>query len=229
LPLIRAELQRRRLPRPGPLIHDLSQVLYLPFDKDDGSYARDRSGYGNHGTIYGATRVTGKIGGALDFDGVDDNVLCPDIGNFDELTVMAWIKGKTLKSYAMIVTKDDTGGLDIPFNFGMYGTSAKLRFAAYIGGVWGDHQFDTVLAEDVWYHVAITYDGSTKKAYVNSVKEPSEFSASGSITGTDRVMVAARKYTAPEYFWDGIIDEARIYNKALTEVEIARLMYLRGI
>jgi len=94
MPLYRAELLAKKPLRYAALIHDVSQVLYLPFDYDDGSYARDRSGYNNTGTIYGTTRVAGKIGGALDFDGVDDYVEVADNPSLRpaSITMTAWVK-----------------------------------------------------------------------------------------------------------------------------------------
>jgi len=74
MPLYRAELLAKKPLRYAALIHDVSQVLYLPFDWDDGSKARDRSGCNNHGTIYGATLTAGKIGMGRKFDGIDDYI-----------------------------------------------------------------------------------------------------------------------------------------------------------
>jgi len=98
MPLYRAELLAKKPLRYAALIHDVSQVLYLPFDYDDGSYARDRSGYGNHGVIYGAALTAGKIGLARSFDGTDDYVEVahdPSINPTKELTIAAWVKSAT--------------------------------------------------------------------------------------------------------------------------------------
>jgi len=86
MPLYRAELLAKKPLWHGALIHDVSQVLHLPFDYDDGSYARDRSGAHNHGIIYGATLATGKIGMSRSFDGVDDYVDCGDIDEAEGVT-----------------------------------------------------------------------------------------------------------------------------------------------
>jgi hypothetical protein len=74
--------------------------------------AKDSSGYGNDGTIYGATFVGGKFGKALSFDGVDDYVEVPDSpqlsGSGKDLTVEAWIKQDRLSDGSIIGKIKDT-------------------------------------------------------------------------------------------------------------------------
>ena len=86
-------------------------VLYLPFDEGTGTIAYDLSGYGNNGTLYSSTTICsnpptsgcptwtdGKVGKALSFDGVDDNLIIPHSTTLNvtsTITIMAWIKPKT--------------------------------------------------------------------------------------------------------------------------------------
>jgi len=92
------------------------EVLVLHFDEGSGTVARDASGNGNDGTIYGATWVNGKYGKALSFDGVEDYVDCGnDVSlNFertDPFSIEAWVK--TLDTDGQIVVRMG-GGLLIP-------------------------------------------------------------------------------------------------------------------
>jgi len=229
LPLIRAELQRRRLPRPGPLLHDLSQVLYLPFDHDDGSYARDRGGYVNHGIVYGAARVAGKVGSALGFDGVDDYVRVPDSASLDvsdAVTMAAWVRPAPMTHFEAVMRKEtayllERRGADL------------FAPVLYIDGEYraGPGIPYTV---DEWVHVAGTYDSETReiRSYRNG-----ELVGTTTLTGltTFKIAVSALDLYVGSFeliagfFFNGVMDEIRLYNRALSAAEIARLTHLRGI
>jgi len=229
LPLIRAELQRRKPPLYGPLIHDLSQVLYLPFDHDDGSYARDRSGYDNHGTIYGATLATGKIGMARLFDGVDDRVVVahdPSL-NPTRITVAGWIYPLTVtgKQYG-IVSKGFWGVVDKAWEVLLY--YSRVRLSIYTTAeVSAD---SPTVSANRWSYFACTYDGSQQISYLNGVPG-TPAAQSGDIATNTRDVKLGEHYwgTGDPYSFYGYIDEVRVYDRALSAAEIARLMYLRGI
>jgi len=229
LPLIRAELQRRRLPRPGPLLHDLSQALYLPFDHDDGSYARDRSGYNNHGTIYGATLVNGKIGMARSFDGVDDYVDTPfnpraDLGDGNPFTLSAWIYIRSFpEAYAAVY------GVYVAPNERFYFQIRASDRVLFVG--LGDWYAATnlVISLNTWTHIVMTYDGSRVKVYKDAGAPWDSGFIGSKVFGNAHLFIGASNASSTVSFVDGIIDEARIYNRVLSAAELARLMYLRGI
>lgn len=229
MPLYRAELQRRRGLLPPVLIHDPSQVLYLPFDKDDGSYARDRSGYVNHGTIIGATRVAGKIGGALSFDGVNDYVQSPysAILNPPKLTAMFWIKLLTLPAdhgtlYLRCLHEIyyNVGGFEVYF---VKATSKLLFNVAHKEGTTGLSSTKTNWAVGVWYHIAVTNDGAIYNMYVDGVLHTNR---AGPAMGNGEKPFRVSDIAYPI---NAVIDEVRIYNRALSAAEIARLMNMRGL
>jgi len=229
MPLFRAEhAAKRRLFRPV-LLHDLSQTLYLPFDKDDGSYARDRSGYNNHGTIYGATRVSGKIGDALSFDGVDDYVEVPNftVTEPSKLTLAAWVYANEFKSYAQLICKHID--VDNRLWFGQIYVDAKggyYHIGYNIGGEgWAFTRTD-YLEINRWYHVVGPIDTRLMKIYVNGT-----FIRQGEHPATDfdwNALINPINIGYP-YWINGIIDEPRIYNRVLSQAEIARLMNMRGL
>jgi len=229
LPLIRAELQRWGLPRPGPLLHDLSQVLYLPFDHDDGSYARDRSGYDNHGTIYGATLATGKIGMSRSFDGVDDYVDTPfnphvDLGDGKPFTISAWFYIRSFpEAYACI------SGVYVVADERFYFQVRSADRVLFVG--LGDWYSATNLAISLntWTHGAMTYDGSRVKVYKNAGVPWDSGTIGSKVFGDDDLYIGANHAVPPGSWVDGIIDEFRIYNRVLSAAEIARLIYLRGV
>jgi len=227
MPLYRAELLAKKPLRYAALIHDVSQVLYLPFDYDDGSYARDRSGYNNSGTIYGAARTSGKIGMAIRTDGVDDYVEVPHSPSLDlsEFTVMAWYKLETLPSakgvWAQPVEKHDyaTRGWAIGVDYG----DDHIKPHVGDGSAWHFCDSGVKVVTGVWYHEAATYDG-TLKSYVNG-----EFKNSitvGFVKSPNPIWMG-RLHDWPDQVMDGIIGEVRVYNRALSQDEIRMLMYRR--
>jgi len=229
LPLIRAELQRWRLPRPGPLTHDLSQVLYLPFDHDDGSYARDRSGYNNHSTIYGATLAVGKIGYARVFDGVDDFIKIPpnpSLDNLKEFTLAAWVRVDGWVPWMRVISINGEGNA---FNLGRFSdtTNAFVHFTDT--GKVGRIATGGILKLGELTFLVGTFKRPNLKLYQD-----------GDLVGTLTVDVDVLSYTGGTHNvgarmnalyepWNGLIDEPRIYNRELSQAEIRRLMYLRGI
>jgi len=229
MPLYRAELIRRKKPLIGPQIHDVSQVLYLPLDLDDGSYARDRSGYSNHGAIYGATRVAGKVGSALSFDGVDDYVEAPTSPSLESprFSALVWFKVLTLPSdkgeWAEPIQKHDSGinGWCIAMD-----RANEIKPHTGDGTDWYMASTGVYVERDVWYHVAITFDGAVLKSYVNGDLKVS-LPASYSISANPLRLAIPKDW--PGERMHGLVDEARVYNRVLSAAEVKLLMHLRGV
>lgn len=194
-------------------------VLYLPFV--DGT-AKDYSGYGNDGTIYGATSVIGRYGHALSFDGVDDYVIVPDSASLhfnDSFTITGWFKLNTLPSVKgadeAIISKDreflvraDRGGDSLRF-FIFDGTDWEPRTSAAYS-----------LQANTWYFFAAIYDNGILKVYLNG--ELYGKSTNTKAVATTNPVEVGNWGTGSNYF-DGIIDEVRIYARALTDEEIQAL------
>jgi len=229
MPLIRAELQRRRLPSPGPLIHNLSQVLYLPFDQDDGSYARDRGGYNNHGTIYGTTLAAAKIGMARSFDGVDDYVLVPHNRSIDligDFTILFWLKTTTTELDQIYHKRADGIGYECVIKNGM------MAYALVDVDLTSIKHYGTKIAnDDEWHHHAIIRSltpSPTVTLYFDGDVDVSEAKTVDGSLENSSDLYWARHPTLLRWF-TGMLDEVRIYNQALSQAEIRRLMYLRGV
>ena len=229
MPLYRAELRRRKCLLPPVLIHDLSQMGYWPFDHDDGDYARDRSGHVNHGTLYGPTRVAGKVAGALSFDGENDQVDIADADSLDvtRITMALWVKLANINKEQWLMQKWGPDTFSGIYSLSV-DSSNRILFRISIGETIIGFTSTVVLSKDIWYFIAATYDGAYMRIYVDTaVKSQAQ---TGDIdVSAEKLTLGRRKATGSEIWLDGVLDEIRIYNRALSAAEIQRVTNIRGI
>lgn len=192
------------------------------FDGD----ARDSSGNGNDGTTYGAAFVDGVRGRALSFDGVDDYVT---IGAHPELepstiSVSVWVKFSRTEDLRLIIDSshgDDTKGWVLQQYPGFiifgYGSSSGSFYGAQTSSNPGDNN---------WHQLVGTFDGVSEKIYLDGVLSGVD-TYIGTPVPSGRPINIGYWYYGGRYF-NGLIDEIRIYNRALSAEEIKR-QYEQGI
>jgi hypothetical protein len=202
------------------------------FDGD----AFDSSGNANDGTIYGASWAPGKFGQALSFDGINNYVEVTDPGmgsslDVDRITIEAWIYFDTNRTgNNNIVRKgpyaDRTYGLDI----GVPGMN-RIRGWVNLGPAGGSGALiasgDTILETDQWYHVAMTYDGSRVRVYVDSMQDGISGTTTGNIFDNNQSLrIGGQPLAFPEgrLPFKGLIDEVRIWKIALTEDKLGDII-----
>jgi uncharacterized protein (TIGR02145 family) len=218
---------------PGPVAH-------WRFDEKTGTTAYDSAASttfsgGNHGTLGGGTPsyrpawTRGKYGSALEFDGVDDYINTPHVSELEiteAITLMAWVKpfnsdaqdrviqkrsGPNRCDYALIC-KDTSGG-------------CYVQFRAY--GDAGD-DFGTVTSKinlNEWSHIATTFidSANTVKIYVNGVETESSNSFTSDIpTSGEDLQIGG--HTGTSRWFDGPIDDVRIYSYVRTQKQIIQDM-----
>lgn len=199
-------------------------VGYWRFEEGPGSVLQDYSGKANHGVLKnGPTWVDGKIGGALEFDGTDDyvEVSAPSGKSLDPdyITMIMWVKFDNMPydgeialnkegKYRMIAQDVDDSHLSIRY---------QTTDTGWVDGILIG---DTALSADTWYCVAATYGGSKWKLYLNGESD-GETSESGTLVSNDNALHIGSRIT--DNYFDGIIDEVRIYNRALSAAEIAAI------
>jgi glucose/arabinose dehydrogenase len=185
-----------------------------------GARLADESGLGNHGTISGATLSPGVIGESLSFAGVDahvDVVGAPALDTAAGFTVAFWYLADE-NSGSIIAKPYGTGGLP-SWQFAFDGTD--LSFTS-TDGTATHRDAAAAPAAGVWVHVAGTWDGVTKRLFVNGTQVV-EAARSVAMDGEDVVfggIYASGQLTA---LFKGRVDDARIYDHALTTDEIAQL------
>jgi hypothetical protein len=193
-------------------------VAAYSFDEGTGTNVADASGTGNGGTVTGATWSTaGKHGGALSFDGAGDFVTVADTASLDlsaAMTVEAWVFPTSLTGYSAIVAKERTGG---GFPYGLE-TGAGVPDGYVTTGPNATAAATTALAANAWTHVAASYDGANVRLYVNGVLAATK-AASGAIRLSNDALRIGGDVTWSEWF-QGRIDDVRVYNRALTAAEL---------
>jgi len=198
-------------------------VAAYGFNAGSGSSVADSSGRGNSGSSSGAAwNVGGRYGSALSFDGVNDWVTIPDASSLDltaGMTLEAWVRPSTLGGWRTLVFKERTGGV-------VYGLYADQAGGRPLGQVYIGSERNAIgtssLPLNVWTHLATTYDGAVVRLYVNGVLAGSS-SISGSMTASTGVLRIGGNSVWAEWF-AGLIDEVRVYNRALTAAEIQQDM-----
>jgi hypothetical protein len=213
-------------PGPGGL------VLYLPFDKpaEDG-VVRDESGAGNDGRVFGAQWVSeGKFGGAYHFSltNFTDRIVIPnsDSLNPDYITIAAWVKGVDNDGvWHRIMDKDCWHGYCLSFAGDDWMRNRRRGKLAFEGQV--SIGSDRVLDDNRWHHVAATFDGQTVCCYVDGVENSHQVRNPGPLKGTPWDLCIGNSVvgygTGELLAFDGLIDEVRIYNRALSAAEIRSL------
>ncbi|MBI2195992.1 LamG domain-containing protein [Candidatus Daviesbacteria bacterium] len=217
-------------PTPDPAFNNL--VAYWKMNEASGTTVADSIG-SNNGTANGTTVVAdGKIGRARNFDGFDDSIGVPDNSSLEgmsRLTVSVWIKPSTVAGLGYIITKAIIGAIpeskDSPYNIVRRSSAVDVTIGngSTSRGITGR----TSLSTGRFYHLVMTYDGTTLKLYVNGTEDGSIPANIGALTANAVGLSMGKSdsafYGAGIYPFGGIMDEVGIWNRALTREEISRL------
>jgi hypothetical protein len=201
-------------------------VAAYSFDEGAGNSVGDLSGNNINGTVVGATWITnGMYGTALAFNGISSYV---DLGNRTALqltgsmTIEAWVKttGNPADD-GQIVAKSDPCGWQLktspdtgPHTFGVSVSRTPTAKA--------QRYSTTIRALNTWYHVAGVYDSAsqTLSTYVNGSLDNGALHGTVSASQFNQNVNVSIGRRAGGYYFNGVIDEVRIYNRALSQAEI---------
>jgi PKD repeat protein len=192
-------------------------VAAYGFDEGSGSAVTDSSGNNNSGTISAATRSsTGKFGGALVFNGTSSVVTVNDSPALDVgiFTLEAWVNPSALgASVRNVIYKDDGA-------YYLIASSPDVQAPAVGSSLFtGPLPGTSALPLNVWSHLAATYDGSTIRLYVNGQQVATRAQTGLVVPSSGLLMIGGNSNVAGKNF-AGVIDELRIYNRALAASEI---------
>ena len=196
-------------------------IAAYSFDQGNGTSAPDASGNNNNGTLTNGPTwsPTGKYGGALSFDGINDMVTIQDANTLDlttGMTLEAWVRPVvTGWPYRTILFKETTGGLV----YDLYITDQTRPLSSVVvGGFERIVNAGTALLANTWTHLAATYDGTTLRLFLNGT-QAATLAVGGSMTTTTGPLKIGGNAVWGEWF-NGLIDEVRVYNRALSATEI---------
>ncbi len=199
-------------------------VGYWTFDEDDieGETAKDVWA-DNDGAIVGnAIMVEGKVGGALEFDGVGSYVEVPDhesLQLWEKHTLEAWIYQMESRS-SRIIDKIGAGTANGPHLDTHPGTNLRSCAGNCISTA-------VTYTLEEWHHVAVTFDDGEVKLYLDGSVE-GEGAVGSPLAGNTLTLKVAADSNGQNLF-RGIIDEVRVYNQALSEEEINQNMKAEGL
>jgi len=208
---------------------------------------KDSSGNGNDGILNGGVSFDGdtpqKVVGSgngkwsLKFDGQNGSYVSVNnsasLAITDAITLEAWIKLSNMDTWEYIVAKELDTAYSLPYYLAVNSGNKALigRIASGGSNTYPDMKFDnTVLNKDTWYHLAGTYD---KNLSANNLKIYVDGNLSGQQTLTggleinSQPLAIGRLYASGRYF-NGFIDEVRIYSQALSANEIQQ-RYAEGL
>jgi hypothetical protein len=196
-------------------------VAAYSFREGTGTAIGDSSGNGNNGTLVGGTWTTaGRNGSALVFNGTSTMVTVPDAPSLDlttGMTLEAWVN-PTLDdaSWRSVIFKERPGGM----LYSLYAANGAHRPTGqvFVANAERDATGQAPVQVGTWSHLATTYDGSNVRFYANGVLAGT-LPFSGSLASTTNPLRIGGNTIWGEFF-SGMIDDVRIYSRALTAAEI---------
>lgn len=209
---------------------DRDLILHYSFDHTEGRIIPDLSGCGNHGTNNGAAWVSqGVLGSAMQFDGGQHIALgtFPQSGGAPQLSFGGWIY-PVGRGYLGVIGKTD----DHNETFGIAVNPDLLQIAGNLkrdDGLMILYANDT-LTMNAWQHVMCVYDGRSFRLFKDGLLL-GEKVASGlaSVSANGVVATAGDFCLNRKWFFKGMIDELRVYRRALTETEVKQLANPSGL
>jgi len=207
----------------------------------DNCTAQDASGYGNDGTISGATcnsttpySVFGQGSGknSLSFDGVNDYILIPASAYFDvqKFTISAWTYSSNYSRNQFIFEKTTNGAVNTQYSCFFGG--GVIYFRTYNSAGSGDDLAVAITTAGVqnnqWNLIVCAYDGLAKKIFVNGAEKASKSYSQTLMTNPNGTSVIGAYGSGTSYFFSGFIDDVRIYSQSLTQSQIQH-QYAEGM
>jgi len=165
----------------------------------------------NDGTINGATQATGIIGSdALSFNGSSDYVALPAFSNFSSFSISVWVNGSAGAAVGLtqnnnIEIREDGSG-----NWGF-----RMNSGTSLSGPGGNLDTDT--------HIVATWDGSTRELFINGQSQGTLSTTSNEQKGEGTAIGRRSNVDGFESYFNGVIDDPRIYDKRLNSTEVSNL------
>jgi hypothetical protein len=216
-----------------PVVEPSSDLVgHWKLDETSGLTTADSSGYGNNGTLIGMTDTEWTAGikdGALEFTGALGSAQYVDCGNSSSLqlygtvTISVWVKMNAGTEGAYM-------GIGGKLKTAPYKGFSLVRHSSNVFRLWVDDgdgvlagaDSDTTYTDTDWHHVVGVVDNGTSSLYVDGVKQTQEGAVD--LTDSGEFVHIGRQYSGlDDRYWNGLIDDVRIYYRALSAQEISGL------
>ncbi|MYF98088.1 LamG domain-containing protein [Candidatus Poribacteria bacterium] len=217
-------------------------IVYYPFDESNGKTASDNSKNNNDGELLGSAAWApneGKIDGAARFDGgegsvVDDNG-ADYINGLEAFSISVWVKSDSVgHDRGIVFAIDPTGGDNIfglrydAASWSTKGGTNLIKGAITTTGGGQAYEGKSEVQITEWQHLVFTWKSGEKLAlYINAELDDdpthNDAAVEGSISGATKFIVGKGAKDNNGTSWTGLIDEVRIYDRVLSDGEIAEL------
>ena len=172
---------------------------------------------GLDGTVQGAAVAPGMVGNGLLFDGQDDSVEFTDFVPPLQGTIVFWMNAASVGPRGRFL-----GSVDQFEAYVENGLIANQLFSA--GSLPNYINSNTILVENTWYHVALTYDGMSylQQIYINGQLDAEDMTADDPWDGG--AFAFGHRADRTNQYYSGMLDDVRYYDKVLTMEEVRQLM-----
>ncbi|MFE3868941.1 LamG-like jellyroll fold domain-containing protein [Flavobacterium sp. LS2P90] len=166
--------------------------------------------------------VTFTLCNVVNFDGIDDHINFKNNFNLNNgnFSVEAWVKSNDANgtNQTIISKRLSTGSAD---GYDLRLVNNKISFNWNNNSVIATHAIDT----NRWYHIGVTFDGTNYKLYIDGLLEKTASGTNPTLNSVDCILGAmAQNNTTPYNYFNGYIDEVRIWNVSLTVDQIRQMM-----
>jgi hypothetical protein len=203
-------------------------ILHYPFNElPEPNTVEDASAYNNDATCFNVNLEDGKFSKALHFNGTSSHVNAGNLGDLGEAyTFSAWFKtdvANTTKKRTVLAVTNYTNGNHFPVWIYQEGTELKMH-AQYT--VTNERNISKPITNSTWHHAAIVRDGTYVKFYFDGAFEVEQYFADWGDYDGKRIEIGSFFETGSatvKHFFEGMIEDVRVYDKALIDSEIAEL------
>lgn len=201
-------------------------IAAYSFDEASGTVLSDTSGHGvTMDLANDPAWTTGHSGSALSFDGSNDRAVARSYNSSLDLTggsftLSAWINPRSNSNWQMIVLKPAHANHSAPyFDWSLHREPSTGRIVGYLGCDGAQRTSNGNAPTNRWTHVAVTYDGTALRHYINGVLDRTT-AVTCAVTNTSSQPVRIGANGGNGEVFNGLIDDVRIFSRVLTAQEI---------
>jgi len=169
---------------------------------------------------------------SLDFDGTDDHVDFGDESAYEfssDFTLEAWVLQETTVTSGTIISKTNAkSGNEKGYKLVLNSSIPNLKWYDNSSALIVNLVSPYAISNDRWYHIAANYDGTTAELFIDGIKVASTTTSTPPSYGAEKFIIGATydsdTPSSPKNYFNGYIDEVRVWNTALKETQMRQMM-----